>query len=278
MTDRVCAAVALQVIATATASVDAGCDGSILGTVITGDVDDADGVFCEIVVAGNDKSIAVNAIADAAAELEVFTCDGEIEIEVVSRVCYSVQAGKQCKFPRVCVCVCLCACVCLLVHAVTWMNVYRLTARPLLSQFQRFYSTVLYKAKATHVPWERLILIQLLRCDVANCSRVCICACVHRLNCDPTHTDIHRRGHSVLCDHCGVWVSMQATAEAFASAAIEAVTGCGCSLSHDSLVSSLTEVTAKAASQAYGKECTGVHLFIRGNTQLIRSNTNGLRW
>lgn len=59
--------------------------------------------------------------------------------------------------------------------------------------------------------------------------------------------------------HGGAWgtVFMQATAEAFASAAVKAVTGCGCSLSGDALASSLTEVTVKAISDAYGEGCAG---------------------
>lgn len=89
----------LQVIATATASVDAGCDGSILGAVITGDIDDPDGVVCEITVAGKDQSIAVGAISDAAADLEILTCDGAIEVEVVSEV-FTRKAIGQCHILR----------------------------------------------------------------------------------------------------------------------------------------------------------------------------------
>lgn len=60
---------------------------------------------------------------------------------------------------------------------------------------------------------------------------------------------------------------IQATAEAFATAAVQAVTGCGCSLSHDSLAESLTEVTVEAASNAYGKSCTGTHTSLRSNSE-----------
>jgi len=58
----------MQVLVDAKAVVDQGCDGSIIGVVVAGDVNDPNGVFCQVTVSGRDESFAKDAVARAAVE------------------------------------------------------------------------------------------------------------------------------------------------------------------------------------------------------------------
>lgn len=76
----------MQVLVDAKAVVDQGCDGSIIGVVVAGDVNDPNGVFCQVTVSGRDESFAKDAVARAAVEFSGFFCKKDIEIADVAVV------------------------------------------------------------------------------------------------------------------------------------------------------------------------------------------------
>lgn len=79
----------VQVLATAKASADAGCDVTILGEVAAGDEDDLNVVSCEITAVGTDNNIMKDAVAEAVAEAAAYACDGkaDAQIELAATVC-----------------------------------------------------------------------------------------------------------------------------------------------------------------------------------------------
>lgn len=72
----------VQVLATAKASADAGCDVTILGLVATGDKDDPNVVSCEITAVGKDDNIMQDAVAKAVAEASAYACDSKADAQI----------------------------------------------------------------------------------------------------------------------------------------------------------------------------------------------------
>lgn len=76
-------------LSTAKASVDAGCDASILSDVATGDIDNPNTVSCEITASGTSDNVYRDAVAEAVAEAKAYACEGQaaaaIELSAVVR-------------------------------------------------------------------------------------------------------------------------------------------------------------------------------------------------
>lgn len=65
-----------------------GCDGSIIGVVITGDVDDPDGALCLVTVSGSDAGFAKSAVASAAIDVKTYFCGADtVKVGDVAVVC-----------------------------------------------------------------------------------------------------------------------------------------------------------------------------------------------